>query len=162
MTMIAMRTITLCAVFAATVCSLGRAAAEDDKETTERVSYVDRQKADRPPPQDEGWIELADPSPASHRKVFILVDPSAGPYTRLKLSAATGRPQIRTVWIDFANGKRKVVHVRKVLDKKRPAFVDLGGPRQLQRITVLTEGSKRETYAVHGEHVHTSGGVASR
>lgn len=162
MAMIAMRTITLCAVFAATVCSLGSAAAEDDKETTERVSYVDRRKPDRPPAQDEGWIELADPSPASFRKVFILVDPSAGPYTRLKISATAGTPRVRSVWIDFANGKRKIVHVGKTITKQRPAFVDLGGARQLQRLTVLTEGSKREKYAVHGEHVHTSGGVASR
>jgi hypothetical protein len=137
-------------------------AAPEDKETTERVSYTDR--AERDAARDDaadtdGWVELADPTPASHRRTFITVDGEAGPYTRLKIVADSGSPKIERVRIHFADGTERVVKLGKQL-AKRPTYVDLGGPRQIERLVVDSVGPKRATYSVHGEHVR--GAIATR
>jgi hypothetical protein len=42
------------------------------------------------------------------------------------------------------------VRIDKRIDKKRPAYVDLRGPKRIERLIVVTEGSKHATYTVHG------------
>jgi hypothetical protein len=151
------------ACFVAALVSLV-SAAPADKETTERVSYKGKAGArtDAPPKGDGEWVELADPTPANHGKEYISVGSNAGTFTRLRLDASKGRPIIMAVRIDFKTGKSRVVHLQVVLDKKkRPsAYVDLGGPREIQQVVVTTDPVSKATYTVHAEVGHA--GVASR
>lgn len=130
------------------------AAAPDDRESTARVSYTDQgepaQDTPRPAAAD-GWRELADPTPGKYGKVFISVDPDAGPFTRLRLDATKGRPRIERVRVDYKHGGSRMVRVAAKLDarKKKPTYVDLGGPRELAQIVVFTDRGSGGMYTVH-------------
>jgi hypothetical protein len=152
---IAMTTTALSALLLALSASLVSAAPED-KETTERVSYSGKAQDAA---ADEAWVELASPTPASHGREFIQLDEDAGPFVRLRIDAVAGRPTIRTVRISYRDGKQRVVRIDKVLSAK-PAVIDLGGPKRIERLVVVTEGSKKMTYSVRGERVRNS--VAAR
>jgi hypothetical protein len=123
----------------------------EDNETTERVRYGAR---DAPKPTD-GWFEIATPTPANHGTEFIIVDGDQGPWTRLRITASRGNPIVRTVRIEYENKKSKVVRLDQVITKNRPAYVDLGGARHIERVVIVSEGSARSAYAVHGASART-------
>ncbi|HEU0036506.1 MAG TPA: hypothetical protein VFQ53_38100 [Kofleriaceae bacterium] len=152
-----MRTTVLSALFVAVTGSFV-AASPRDQETTERISYNDNGRRD---PSDNPWIELASPTPASHGREFIDVSTSRA-YTRLRIDAAAGRPRVLAVRVQFADGKAKTFRVDKTVDTKTPAFVDLGGSRQIDTIVVTSEGSAKAKYAVYGERRSRLTGVATR
>ena len=158
MALITMMTRALSALLVAGSFSLG-AAAPVDQETTERVSYKDKARVDIP--TEDGWVELASPTPASHGREYIAVAPDAGPFVRLRLDADAGRLIVLAVRIDYRDGTRRTVRIDKVLAKQRPTYVDLKGPRRIERVVVTTEGSKKATYTVHAQPVRSTG-VASR
>jgi len=134
----------LTAIFIAATTSLV-SAAPADKESTERVSYKGKGAG-----STDGWVELADPTPASHGKTFVLVDDNTRPLLRLRLAAESGRPMIQTVRVDYSDGTSKVVKLRKRLDK-HGSYVDLRGPRKIHCITVVSEGNSKAKYTLHGE-----------
>lgn len=135
-------------------------ATPEKTETTERVSYSDKTRRAAPQKDDDGWLELATPTPASHGREYIIVDAGLAPIIQLRLTAAAGRPIVRALTIDFRDGSRRVVRLDKTLDSKHPAYVDLREPKRIARVTVVSEGPKKATYALHG--APASGGVATR
>jgi len=128
--------------------SLGSAAPAVDRETTARVSYT---KAPARTSPDEPWIELASPTPASHGREFIQVDERSGPLARLRIDAHAGRPIVHTVRVVYTDGTQRLVRLDKVLDKTRPAYVDLRTDRQVERVIVVSEGSRKMLYTVSAE-----------
>jgi hypothetical protein len=130
---------------------------DPDHESTARVTY--NEKVKRPAASDD-WIQVGTPTPASHGREYITIDPDAGAFVRLRIDATAGRPIVRSVRLDFKDGKSRVVSVDRIVEKSKPAYVDLGGAKQLERIVVVSEGSAKASYAVYA--APNSGGVATR
>src|SRR5437763_14271789 len=129
-----MRTTIVTCVLVAASASLVSAAPGPD-ETTERISYNERTRPRRQAAPEPGWIELASPTPASHAREFIMVGADAGTFTQLRLTAASGKPEIHSVRVDYGDGSHKVFHVDRALDaKRRPAYLDLRGAHELKQI----------------------------
>ena len=122
-------------------------------ESTGRLSYNDaapKAAAADPAPSD-GWVELASATPASHGREFISLDADTGALTRLRLSAASGRPGIQAVRVDYVHGGSKTFPIDKTLGAKRaPAYVDLRGPREIRQIIVISDRDSRGSYVVQG------------
>jgi hypothetical protein len=139
-------------------------AAPDDTETTERVSYKDKDAASKevPPTPDGEWVELADPTPANHGREYISLGAAAGTFTRLRVDASQGRPIVKAIRIDFTTGKSRIVNLQIVLDKKkrRSAYVDLKGAREIRQIVVITDRASKGLYTINAEVGQD--GVASR
>ncbi|MDB4962285.1 MAG: hypothetical protein JWP01_2284 [Myxococcales bacterium] len=159
-----MRIPALCTCLVAGLVSVV-SAAPDDEETTERVSYKDKDGAssnEGPPRSDGEWVEVADPTPANHGREYITLGADAGTFTRLRVDASQGRPIVKAIRIDFTTGRSRVVNLQIVLDKKRrpSAYVDLKGAREIQQIVVITDRDSKGLYTVNAEVGH--GGVASR
>ena len=156
MTMFTMKIALLSAFLLAGTAS----AAPDKTETRERISYSGDTRRDAAAASDDGWVELATPTPASHRREFISIDPEAGAFVRLKLVADAGKPIVRQVRVHFSDGTQRVVRVGRALDKNTPHVIDLKKAKQIDRLVVESEGSKKATYAVYGEP--DGGAVATR
>jgi hypothetical protein len=139
---------TLTAAMAASTAS-GRAAPARE-ETSARVRYGDaRAQPPAGPPPADGWIELASPTPASHGREFITVDPSTGTLAALRLTATSGRPYIYKVEVDCKDHGRQVFEVDKRLDPRRPSLsLDLHGAREIEQIVVTTERTSPGSYVV--------------
>jgi len=128
----------------------------EDRETTGRVSYKDHAAARSGTAEagrQDGWVELADPTPTKHGKVFITVGASAGTFSRLRIDASKGRPRVKTVRVDFKYGPSRIVKVRTRLDRKRKRsfYVDLHGAREIRQIVVDGDPRSGGTYTVHGD-----------
>ena len=137
-------------------------AAPADKESTERLSYSDPSpKHPKPKRSEDGWVELATPTPASHGEEHIPIADAAS-FSRLRIDAASGRPIVRAVRVLYKNGKTKLTRVDRILDRKRKQFavIDLKGAHEIDQVIVITERDSRGTYSVFGEPAHA--GVASR
>lgn len=139
-------------------------AAPAREETTERISYSDRARSPTKPdadPAGAGWVELASATPASHGREFIEVGADAGAITQLRLTAASGRPGIRAVRVEYKDGGRRTFAVDKVLGaKRRPAYLDLRGAHELREIVVTTDRSSQGSYILEGNAGDT--GVAGQ
>ncbi|MEO7729388.1 MAG: hypothetical protein ABIY55_00320 [Kofleriaceae bacterium] len=123
------------------------------EETTGRLSYNDAAAKPAPDVTDpaDGWIELASATPASHGREFISIDADAGALTRLRLTAAAGRPGIQAVRVDYVHGGSRTFPIDKTLAAKRaPAYVDLRGPRAIRQIIVISDRDSRGSYLVQG------------
>jgi len=155
----AMRITALSALLLAGATALVSAAPVDN-ETTERVSYTGKTRRAAPATNDDGWIEIASPTPASHGREFIEVDGDAGPLVRLRIAGHKGRTIVQTVRIDFSDGKSRTVRLDQVVSKDKPAYVDLRGPHRIERVIVATERAPRAEYIVQGEPA--GGAVAHR
>jgi hypothetical protein len=151
-----MKITTLSALFLAASVSLVSAAPRDN-ESTERISYTGK-KRPPPPPKADAWVELASPTPCSHGREYIDVEPSSGLFVRLRIGAFVGRPIIRTVRVDYTDGKQAVVRVDSVVDRARPAYVQVRSA-QIERVVVVSEGNSKTSYTVAAEPART---VASR
>ena len=134
-------------------------AAPVDNETTERVSYTGKTRRAAPATNDDGWIEIASPTPASHGREFIEVDADTGPLVRLRIAGHTGRTVVQTVRIDFQDGKSRTIRLDQVVSQDKPAYVDLRGPHRVERVIVATERALRADYIVQGE---PAGGAVAR
>lgn len=149
------------------IAMTGRVTAEPvDRESTERFRLKDQPAVSRPAPDDEGWVELADPTPSQHGKEFISVGANAGTFTRLRVDAHSGRFYLQSVRIDFKDGGRKIARVdarlsRKGPKNKRSVYVDFGHGREIRQIVVVTDRDTRGTYTVHAA-IETADGVAAR
>ena len=148
----------LSALFLGLAVSLVSAAPEK-KESTERVSYTGTgKKAAARVVALEDWMELASPTPCSHGREYIQIDDKSPVFTRLRIQAVTGRPIIRSVRVQYADGTERVVRIDQVIDAKRPVYVELRGT-PLERVVVVSEGSAKTTYSVSAapvrDHVAT-------
>lgn len=138
------------------------AAEPEDRETTERVGIKDepRPPAERP---DDGWVELADPTPARYGRTFITVGAGAGTFSKLRIDVGDGRPTVQQVRVDFKTGRRRVVRLGATLHARRKpsAYIDLAGAREIRQIVVDTDPRSRGTYTVHA-FAGVDEGVAAR
>lgn len=123
------------------------------QETTGRLRYTDaapKAAVEATDPGD-GWVELASATPASHGREFISIDAGTGALTQLRLTAATGRPAIDAVRVDYVGGGSKTFPVARTLAAQRaPAFVDLRGPHEIRQIIVISDRDSRGSYVVQG------------
>jgi len=155
-----MRTTALTFVIVTTAASFVSAAPARE-ETTGRISYNEHRKPvkialDRQP----GWVELASPTPASHGREFILVGANAGALTQLRLTAASGHPEIHLVRVEYEDGSHRVFEVGRVLDgRHRPAYLDLRGAREVRQIIVTSDRRSLGSYLLEG---NTTENVAAR
>ena len=149
-----MKIAAISALLVAGSMSLG-SAAPADHESTDRVSYSTSRpaKATHATPRDDGWVELASATPASHGREYIIVGAAAGTFTRLRIEAASGRPTVRAVQVDFKNGNRKLMRVDLTLDRKlkRSTILDLRGAHEIEQIVVTSDRHSRGNYAVFAE-----------
>jgi hypothetical protein len=163
-----------CVLLAASVSLVSAAPARED--TMERISY----KAERGKPQhaaaptpkdpaspaaaaaaDPGWIELASATPASHGREFVMVGADAGTFSQLRITAASGRPEIHAVRVDYQDGGHRVFLVDRRLDaRRRPAYLDLRGAHELKQIVVVTDRTSSGSYVLEGNTGEAA--VASR
>lgn len=134
-------------------------AAPVDNETTERVSYTNKARRAAPATNDDGWIEIASPTPASHGREYIELDRDTGPLVRLRIAGHRGRTIVQTVRVDFQDGKSRTIRLGQVVSKEKPAYVDLRGPHRVERVVVTTERTARAEYIVQGE---PAGGAIAR
>lgn len=155
--MIVMKTTALVLLLVAGSAQATPQTKEQDRESTARVTY--NEKAKRPAVSDD-WIAVATPTPASHGREYITVDPDLGAFVRLRIDASAGRPIVRSVRVDFRDGKSRVFAIDRAVEKGKPAYVDLRGAKQIERIVVVSEGSPKASYAVFG--APNTGTVATR
>ena len=137
------------------------AASPERGETTERISYNQNARPQQATPPDpatsRGWVELASPTPASHGREFIEVGADAGTFSQLRIAAASGRPEIHAVRIEYEDGSRRVFRVDRVVDKRRgPATLDLRGARQIKQIVVSTDRASSGSYVLEATTAQTS------
>lgn len=114
------------------------------QETAERISYSGRAKSQAP---GKEWVELATPTPASHGREYISVE---GQYVQLRIDATKGRPIVRTLRIDYRDGKHRFVRLDRILTRGRTTTIDLHGPHDITQIVVDTDWRSRGMYIVHG------------
>jgi hypothetical protein len=124
------------------------------EETAERVSYSGKKA--KPPAPTEDWVELATPTPAAHGREYITVD---GQYGQIKIEATKGRPLVRSVRIDYRNGKHKVVKLDRLLGRGASTTIQIQGQHDITQIVVDTDWKSRGMYTVHGAR---PGDVATR
>ena len=123
------------------------------EETTERISYNHKTRARAQAQADiePGWVALASATPASNGREFIVLGADAGSFTRLRITAASGRPRVRAVRVDYQDGSQKTYAIGKILDARvRPVYVDLRGARELRQIIVFSDRASNGTYVVAG------------
>src|SRR5262245_49855567 len=130
-----------------------------DNETTERVSYTGKPRRAAPATNDDGWIEIASPTPASHGREFIEVDADTGPLVRLRIACHTGRTIVQTVRVDFQDGKSRTIRLDQVVSKDKPAYVDLRGAPRGGRVIGAAGRAPRAEYIVRGD---PAGGAIAR
>jgi hypothetical protein len=130
------------------------------KETTERISYSSKHAAVRSS-DEPGWVELASPTPASHGREFIEVAAGMGELTQLRIRAASGRPSIRALRVEYKDGGRRTFALDAVLGPRRKSLtVDLRGAREIEQIVVYSDRDSRGSYILEGNIGET--GIASR
>jgi hypothetical protein len=138
------------------VAAAGAASAEPD-----RISYGDTKAPDKHAPgRDNGWTQLATPTPASHGSEFIVVGKEQGRFDKLRIAADKGTVIVRRVKIYFEDGKEKVVNVDSVLGPKHKSTdIELKAPAEIDRVVITTEPQGKGEYALYGS---SGEGVASR
>jgi hypothetical protein len=132
------------------------------KETTERISYSGKHAVHSAlAGPREGWVELASATPASHGREFIEVAEGMGELTQLRVRAASGRPSIRAVRVEYKDGSRRTFTVEAVLGPRRPSHtVDLRGGREVEQVIVYSDRDSLGSYILEGNAGET--GIASR
>jgi hypothetical protein len=146
-----MRKLATC-VLAAVASSGGVSAEPDRTESTQHVDYNEHHHA-RPAParSEDGWLEIASPTPATNGREFIPLDEGSGKIASLRIAASSGRLYVDTVRVEYADGTHRLFAIERVLDasKRAPALVDLRGPHDVRQIVVTTDASTKGSYVVH-------------
>jgi hypothetical protein len=126
-------------------------------EKTDRVTLRPKDSKDAKdpkkdaPPTEDGWVELATPTPAKHGTEFISVDPSSGAFATLRLEATSGNVVVDRITVTFQDGTTKAFPRRQWLGPKKPSmFVELGAAKAIQRIVVVTDRHPNGSYAIFG------------
>jgi hypothetical protein len=106
----------------------------------------------------DDWVELADATPAKHGTEFVVVGAQQGSFSQLRINAATGATNVRSVRVVFADGSSKLVKVgRTVSDRGRKfAQVDLGESKPIAQLEVTTDRQGKGEYTVSGSSGNVS------
>jgi hypothetical protein len=127
---------------------------DKQEENNGRLSYKDDAPVDKVAPTNGDWVELATPTPASHGTEFLVVGKEQGEFAHLRFDASSGTVILRRVRVYYDDGKQKVVDLDKVLRAHHgagsSASIDLGDPKSIDRIVVMTEPQTKGSYAVYG------------
>ncbi|MDQ3370056.1 MAG: hypothetical protein M3680_31960 [Myxococcota bacterium] len=121
------------------------------KETTERVSYTEEQRS------EDGWVELASPTPSKHGRQFITVDNRS--FDQLRIDGHSGRTKVQSVIVHFASGTSREFRVGRYVRPKQSVVVDV--PAELiDHVVVVTHRYSGGMYTLHG--APAGGAVATR
>ena len=137
-----MKTVIALAVFSALTASA--VSGEPRKEvTTERV----RPQA----PRVGDWANLASAIPTRHGTEWITVGRQAGAFRSLRIDAVSGAVNLRSVRVEFSNGRISTFYVARTLDRRHPqALIELNAPRFIESIEITTARKPVGTYSVFG------------
>src|SRR5262245_52416014 len=124
------------------------AAKPDHDESTDRYRLTDTPH--HQVRRDGDWIELASPTPVKHQREYISLARDTGKLSRIRIDAHTGRPIVLTVRINFKDGTSKIARVDSVVDKRRPAVIELKEPRFVESLVVVTDPVSSAEYRVMG------------
>ena len=115
-----------------------------------RIRYGDAKAPDKSPDQTEdGWRQLATPTPAKHGTEFVVVGKELGPFGKLRIDADKATVIVRRVKVYFDDGKTYVVQIDKAIAPKKSAEIDLKTPGPIDHVVVTTEDGRGE-YALYG------------
>jgi hypothetical protein len=145
-----MKRFTIAIVLAAATTA---AAEPKPEEHAERFRYGNAPAAarqDRDVPCSKCVVELASATPASHGTEYILVGKDRGAFAMLRVDARQGRVVVRRVRVDLADGKTRRFDVDRAIGGKRVITIELGKPREIERVIVTTEPYGHGTYVVEG------------
>lgn len=127
------------------------------EETSGRVSLKEnRDKKANAPRQPGDWIEIASPTPAKHGTEFVMVGKDAGYFSKLRVDGSKGKTIVRKVKVHFVDGNSKIVQLDKTLHKGKSTMVDLGEPKAIDRVVIVTDANTNGEYAIYGS---AGGGV---
>jgi hypothetical protein len=99
----------------------------------------------------DDWANLASPIPTRHGTESISVGRQAGAFRSLRISALSGVVHVRSIRVEFSNGRVATFYVARRLDRQhRQMFIDLNAPRFIDNIVVTTARKPAGTYAVFG------------
>ena len=132
-------------------------AGPDREESTARVRLDDKKTQFR---HDGDWVELASPTTVKHGKEYISLNTDLGALDHVRIDAASGRPIVLMVRINFKNGTSRIARIERVIDKKKPVDIDLKGPQYIDSLVVVTDPVSNAEYKVMG--LPASAGVAAR
>lgn len=111
------------------------------------------------------WVILASPIPTRHGTESIAVGRQAGAFRSLRVEAIAGEVQLRSIRIEYSNGRMATFYVARVLGRdQRYAYIDLTAPRFIDNIVVTTAKRPVGSYAVFGAQGLRPGGdlIAAR
>ena len=121
------------------------------EEISGRVSLNENSDDTPAPARQRGeWVEIASPTPAKHGTEFVIVGKDAGSFSKLRIDASKGKTIVRKVKVFFLDGKAKTVQLDKILPQGKYTVVDLGPPKQIDRVVVTTETHTNGKYAIYG------------
>lgn len=89
------------------------------------------------------WVTLSPGVPNTQNRHFIVVQPGAGRFAKLRLSIDSGRVMVRQVVVNYADGTTQKVRFDRVMRRGQVTELDLsGGFREINRVIVYTDPSR--------------------
>jgi hypothetical protein len=135
------------ALFAVVAMAASTATAQPKQEVDDgRVSYTGAE----PRADDDGWVQLTSPTPVEHGTEYIVVDPDAGHFTRLRVDAHSGTVAVVRLRLFFADGTARNIPVGKSLDgERRSTVIEIPASKRIRTIGVTTVRSTGGAYTLH-------------
>jgi hypothetical protein len=97
------------------------------------------------------WASLASAIPTRHGTEWITVGRQAGAFHSLRIEALSGTVHVRSIRVEFSNGRISTFYVARTLDRRHPqTFVELNAPRFIESIAITTARRPAGSYAVFG------------
>ena len=105
--------------------------------------------ADRPRRHD--WVGLAPPAPTTSITETVVVGRDAGAFKALRIDRVSGTVHLLRVHVGFSDGGEGKYQLNRYLDAQHAsAYVDLGLPREIERIQITTARFPEGWYALSG------------
>jgi hypothetical protein len=99
--------------------------------------------------RNDRWVSLALPVSTRVGAESIPVGRQAGAFRSLRIDAVSGAVQLRSLRVEFSNGRMATFYVARRLDRHRPhAYIDFNAPRFIDNIVVTTARKPEGSYAV--------------
>jgi hypothetical protein len=104
------------------------------------------------------WVNLASPIPSRHGVESIAIGRQAGAFRSLRIAAVSGTVGLRSVRVEFSDGRMATFFVARRLDRDSPStIIDLESPRLIDNIVVMTAKKPAGSYAVFGAQGRSPG-----
>jgi hypothetical protein len=104
------------------------------------------------------WVNLASPIPSRHGVESIAIGRQAGAFRSLRIAAVSGTVGLRSVRVEFSDGRMATFFVARRLDRDAPStIIDLESPRLIDNIVVMTAKKPAGSYAVFGAQGRSPG-----